>query len=204
MITIHESLKGASIGWAVAPGALQPLLGHVAEVVFFRQVAKQRGLHPWLGYFQHIELNLSGSRAALGRSRAQVRDAGRVLSWLVSRFREALLDGSFWPALLPKRGKFWGSQDFLKVLKWNNVFRSPVFGWTCSGFTSVQHVLLHNCPELHFALSSLPCGPRFSFRSGAFTRLLPVRDHAHGHFKNASCKNQTSVAATTFALGLVA
>ena len=36
-------------------------------------------LRPWCGYFQHIELSLSGSRAALGRSRAQVRDAGRVL-----------------------------------------------------------------------------------------------------------------------------
>ena len=64
-------------------------------------------LRPWFEYFQHIELNLSGSRAALGRSRAQVRDAGRVLSGLVSRFRQALLDGSFWLVLLPKRGKFW-------------------------------------------------------------------------------------------------
>ena len=59
-------------------------------------------------YIQHTELNLSSPREALGLSRAQVRDAGLVLSGLVSRFRQALLDGSFRLALLPKRGSSGG------------------------------------------------------------------------------------------------
>ena len=46
-------------------------------------------LRPWFEYFQHKEENLSGPRAAIGRSRAQVRDAGRILCGLVSRFRQA-------------------------------------------------------------------------------------------------------------------
>ena len=62
------------------------------------------------------------------------------------------------------------------------MFQSPVLGWSCSGFTSVQYVLLQ-------LSRAPPCSvqpslwPGFSLRSGAFTRLRPVRDHAHGHFK---------------------
>ena len=178
MITFHESLNGASTGWAVAQQGVLVLF-NPCSVMFQRSFSATgcftagslhplarsptvefwASLRPWFEYFQHTELNLSGSRAALGRSRAQVRDAGRVLSGLVSRFRQALLDGSFWLALLPKRGTFWGSQGLPKAPKWNTVFQSPVLGLTCSGFISVKHVLLHNCPELHLALSGLPCGP---------------------------------------------
>ena len=128
MVTFHESLKRASIGLAVAQQGV-PVL-NPCSVMFQRSFSATGcftagslhplarsptvefgvSLRPWFNNFQHIELHLSGPRAALGRSRAQVRDAGRVLSGLVSGFRQALLDGSFWLALLPKRGKFWGSQ----------------------------------------------------------------------------------------------
>ena len=125
MITLHESLKGASRGWAVAQQGV-PVLFNPCSVMFQKSFSATgcftagsrhplarsstvefwASLRPSFEYFQHIDLNLSGSRAALGRSRTEVRDAGRVLSGLVSRFRQALLDGSFWLALLPKRGKF--------------------------------------------------------------------------------------------------
>ena len=103
--------------------AFQPLFSHASGVVFRDMVLccrvsapagplSHRGIlglpAPWFVHFQDIELSLSGPRAALGRSHAQVRDAGRVLSGLVSRFRQALLDGSSWLALLPWRGKFRG------------------------------------------------------------------------------------------------
>ena len=98
MITFHESLKGASNGWAVAQQGV-PVLFNPCSVMFQRSFSATGcltagSLHPlarsptvefgaslrlWFECFQHIELNLSGSRAALGRSRAQVRDAGRVL-----------------------------------------------------------------------------------------------------------------------------
>ena len=194
MITFHESLKGASIGWAVAQQGVQVLFNPCSDMFqrsFSATGCRTAGslhplarspaleflasLRPWFEYFQHIELNLSGPRAALGRSRAQVRDAGRVLSGLVSRFRQALLDGSFWLALLPKRGKFWVSQVLLKVLKWNAVFQVACPWLDLLRFHSVQYVLLHNCPELHLALSSLPCCPASLSRSGAFTRFLPAR-----------------------------
>ena len=113
--------RSFSATWCFTAGSLHPLARS-------RTVEFGVSLRPCFNNFQHIELNLSGPRAALGRSRAQVRDAGRVLSGLVSRFRQALLDGSFWLALLPKRGKFWGSQVLLKGLKWSAVFQSLVLG----------------------------------------------------------------------------
>ena len=170
MITFHESLKGPSIRWAVAQQGV-PVLFNPCSVMSQRSFSATgcftagsmhplarsptvefwASLRPWFEYFQHIELNLSGSRAALGRSRAQVRDAGRVLSGLVSRFRQALLDGSFWLALLPKRGKFWGSQELLNFLKENTVFQSPVLSWSCSGFTSVVQSSTLLCPAFPVA-----------------------------------------------------
>ena len=69
-----------------------------------------------------------------------MRDASRVLSLLVSRFRQALLDGSFWLALIPRRGTFWDShiisshQDFscrrLRALPFHSLCET--FAW--SGF----------------------------------------------------------------------
>ena len=116
MITFHESLKGASTGWLVARQGVLVLFNPCSVMFqgsfsatgcFYNRVSAPAGpqstvefwasLRPWFEYFQHIELNLSGSRAALG---------------LVSRFRQALSDGSFWLALLPKRGNFWCSQAF--------------------------------------------------------------------------------------------
>ena len=114
------------------------------------------------------------------RNRAQVRDAGRVPSGLVSRFRQALLDGSIWLARLPGRGKFWGFTGAL-ALKWDAVFQSLVLDWTCSGFTSVRFVLFHNCPRLHLVLSSLPCGLVFLSEVGVFNRFSPAADYARYH-----------------------
>ena len=108
MMTFHESLKGASIGLAVARQGV-PVLFNPCSIVFQRSFSATGcftagSMHPlarsptvvlcapWFEYFQHIELNVSRSRAALGRNRAQVRDAGRVLSGLVSHFRQALYE----------------------------------------------------------------------------------------------------------------
>ena len=218
MITFHESLKGATIGWAVAQQRV-PMLLNPCSVMLQRSSSATGcftagSLHPlsrsptvefwlslrsWFECVQHVELSLSGSRAALGRSLAQVRDAGRVLSGLVSRFRQALLDGFFWLALLPRSGKCWGSQAFLQVLKWDAVFQSPVFGWSCSGFSSVQYVLLQ--------LSRVPpcSGTGFSFRGGALTRFFPASVSTRDHSKHVSGavagSGQASATSKAFTVG---
>ena len=104
MTNFHESLKGASIGWAAAQQGVQVLF-NPCSVMFQRSFSATgcftggslrplaqsptiefwASLRPWFEYFQHIELNLSGPRVAHGRSRAQVRDVGCVHSGLVDR-----------------------------------------------------------------------------------------------------------------------
>ena len=96
MITFHESLKGASIEWAVAQqgGALQLSPGYVSEVVFCDRLLYSGSLHPlarsstvefwaslrpWFEYFQH------GSPSARRRPRplwAGIELPTGVVVWL--------------------------------------------------------------------------------------------------------------------------
>ena len=140
MMTFHESLTGPCLGWAGAqqgvPVLFNPCSGMLQSscsaagcfsAVSLHPLARDPTLDFWASlrqrfeYFQNIELSLSSSPAALGRSRAQVRDASRVLCRLVSRFRQALLDGSFWLVRIPRRGKFWDSH----ITSSHQVFSCP-------------------------------------------------------------------------------
>ena len=212
MITFHESLKGASIGWAVAQQSV-PVLFNPCSVMFQRS-------------FSATGCFTAGSLHPLARS-PTVDCWASLHPWFAC---------GAWPQTCPSarcrpRPLWAGIALPTGVVGWLFLARSSSKACQVLGFTrasessEVEDCVPIACPWLvllrfHFGPVCLvaqlsrapPCSvqpslwPGFSFRSGTFTRLLPVRDHAHGHFKNvcgvASCC-QTSVAATTFALGLV-